>query len=407
MSAPLNRYRYGPWAPIVLDAGTPGAVVDTGDGVLVRHERIGGDRVRIAPDRVFDLVTPAFRDLEVKVTPGTALRDRLESERTRWLDAAARGRNVLYGVYVYFPDRGDLVRYPPADLWDAVQSISSATLYRDYGLAGSFGEMREKIRREVPAVAGCSVGRRIAEGLMCYRFRHMKLADKKPGHPSGNNRAPHSYEEMTRHDSKASSLARRFYAEDGLAELSVFPEGVHPGTIDAFVRGDPTIGEPAATIVFDETDDLVSKLDLRVACRTARVAYAMVTDLGHLSLVDFHDWHERPELPLIHGAEDAYSVELLEALREDPDNMFLRRRGTMAMVGGAEMLRGELKKIVQGENQRGGDLPPLTDPPQDGSTCMFGGVVAARLVLAKVANVAESGRRLIDPLHGEVLREAW
>jgi hypothetical protein len=354
---------------------------------------------------VFDLVATAFRDLEVKVMPGTPLRNRLESERGRWL--AARERSEPYGAYVYFPDRGHLVQYPPPELWDAVQTISSATLYRDFGLTGSFEEMRDTIRREVPAVAGCSVGRRIAEGLVCYRFGHLKVADKKPGHPSGNNRAPHSYEEMTRHDSKASSLARRFYAEDGLAKLSVYPDGVHPGNIDAFVRGSASIGEPAATIVFDETDDLVTKLDLRVACKAAHVAYAMVTDLGHLSLVDFHDFHERPGLPLIHGVEDEYTLELLEALREDPDNMFHRRRGTMAIIGGAEMLRGELRNILQGENQRGGDSPPLTDPPQDGSTCMFGGVVASRLVLQKVAGVAKSGRRLIDPLRGEVLRETW
>ena len=405
MTGSSNRFRDGPWAPFVLDAGKPDAVVDTGDGFLVRQEQIGPDAVRIPLDRVFDLVTPTMRDLDVKVTPGTPLRDRLESERTRWL--AARSRSMPYGVYVYFPERGHLVQYPPAELWDAVQTISSATLYRDFGLDGTFEEMRSKVRREVPAVAGCSVGRRIAEGLMCYRFRHVKLADKKPGHPSGNNRAPHSYEEMTRHDTKASSLARRFYAEDGLAQLSVYSEGVHPGNVDEFVRGSPTTGEPAATVVFDETDDLVTKLDLRVACKTAQVAYAMITDLGHLSLVDFYDWGERADIPLIHGAEDPYTWELRAALRDDPDNMFQRRRGTMALIGGAAMLRGELKNILQGDNQRGADSPPLTDPPQDGSTCMFGGVVASRLVLAKVAGIAKSGRRLIDPLRGEVLSQTW
>src|SRR5262249_25557000 len=201
---------------------------------------------------------------------------------------------------------------------------------------------------ETPAVAGCSVGRRIAEGLACYRVGHLKLADKKPGHPSGNNRAPHTYEEMTRDESKAISLARRFYAEDPLASISVYASGVHPGNVSHFVAGNAETGEPAASIVFEETDDLVTKLDLRVACRWAGVPYAMITDLGRWSLVDYYDFARARDLPLIMGTPDVRTLELLESLREDPDNGFLKRTITMALVGGPDMLRGELRNIVRG-----------------------------------------------------------
>jgi hypothetical protein len=98
---------------------------------------------------------------------------------------------------------------------------------------------------------------------------------------------------------------------------------------------------------------------------------------------------------------------LLEALRDDPDNVFLKRTITMALVGGPEVLRGELRNILSGQNQRAGDQPRFADPPQDGSTCLFGGVVAPRLLMHKVAGSATSGRRLLDPLAGEVLREDW
>jgi hypothetical protein len=354
---------------------------------------------------VFDLVTPTFRDLELKVMAGTRLRDLVEAERERWV--AARAEHLPYGRYAYFADKGHLVHYPLPLLWEAATTISSATLYRDFGLGGSFEEMRASIRREVPAVAGCSVGRRIAEGLACYRVAHMKLADKKCGHPSGNNRAPHTYEEMTRHDSKAVSLARRLYAEDGLTRLSVYREGVHPGNISDFVSGNAGIAEPAATIVFEETDDLVTKLDLRVACRRARVPYCMITDLGRWSLADYYAFDESPELPLMMGTPDCRTLELLETLRQDPDNFFLKRTVTMALVGGSDMLRGELRSIVRGDNLRAGDQPPLTDPPQDGSTCLFGGVVAPRLLLQKVAGKLTSGRRLLDPTAGAVLNEDW
>jgi hypothetical protein len=405
VKTPRNPYQRGPWVPIILDRSAIETIVHTNDGLSVRLSPDAGEAVHVPVERLFDLVTPSIRDLELKVMPGTPLRNLLEIERGRWLDS--RRNKTSYGCYAYFSERGDLVHYPTRELWDAVQAISSATLYRDFGLKGSFEEMRSSVRQHVPAVAGCSVGRRIAEGLSCYRFGWMKLADKKPGHPSGNNRAPHTYEEMTRHDSKASSLARRFYAEDGLSHLSVYREGIHPGNIDDFVGGNSAIDEPAATIVFDETDDLVSKLDLRVACRKFGIAYAMVTDLGRWSLVELCDWKQRPDLPLVTGSEDTHTLELLDALRQDPDNMFLRRRGTMALIGGADMLRGELKNIVQGINQRGGDSPPLADPPQDGSTCLFGGVVAPRLLFEQIAGTARSGRRLLDPLHGEVLRQDW
>jgi hypothetical protein len=256
--------------------------------LLISPDGLKPASLQISPENIFDLVTPTIRDLDVKVTSGTKLRDMVELERDRWREA--RARRLPYGLYGYFADKGHLVHYPPRSLWEAAQTISSATLYRDFGLEGSFEEMRALVRREVPAVAGCSVGRRIAEGLFCYHFGHMKLADKKCGHPAGNNRAPHTYEEMTRHDSKAVSLARRLYAEDGLAALSVYRDGVHDGNIDDFVSGNPDVAEPPATIVFEETDDLLTKLDLRIACRRARVPYAMITDLGRWSLVDFYDF---------------------------------------------------------------------------------------------------------------------
>jgi hypothetical protein len=235
----------------------------------------------------------------------------------------------------------------------------------------------------------------------------MKLADKKSGHPAGNNRAPHTYEEMTLDDSKAVSLARRLYAEDGLASLSVYRDGVHRGNIDDFVTGNPDIEELPATIVFEETDDLITKLDLRIACRRTRVPYAMLTEIGRWSLVDFYDFGRTPDLPLIAGTPDARTLELLEALREAPDDVLLKDSIMLALVGGAEVLRGELLSIVGGKNMRAEDQPWFADLPKDGSTCLFGGVVAPRLLLQKVAGSATSGRRLLDPLAGEVLRQDW
>jgi hypothetical protein len=400
-----NPYLRGPWAPVILDPTRPETVMHRDRGLLISPDGLKPASLQIAPEDIFDLVTPTIRDLDFKVTSGTKLRDMVELERDRWKEA--RTARLPYGLYAHFADKGHLVHYPPPSLWEAAQTISSATLYRDFGLEGAFEDMRALVRREVPAVAGCSVGRRIAEGLFCYHFGHMKLADKKCGHPAGNNRAPHTYEEMTRHDSKAVSLARRLYAEDGLAALSVYRDGVHGGNIDDFVSGNPDVAEPPATIVFEETDDLLTKLDLRVACRLARVPYAMITDLGRWSLVDFYDFSRTAELPLVAGTPDARTLQLALALREDPDNVFLKRTITMALVGGTEVLRGELRNILTGENQRAGDQPRFSDPPQDGSTCLFGGVVAPRLLLQKLAGCATSGRRLLDPLGGEVFRQDW
>jgi hypothetical protein len=319
----------------------------------------------------------------------------------------ARTEYQAYGLYAYFADKGHLVHYPPQSLWEAARTIGSSPLYGDFGLEGSFEEMRARLRREVPAVAGCSVGRRIAEGLFCHHFGRMKLADEKCGHPPENNRAPHTYEEMKRDDSKAISLARRLYVEDGLAALSVYRDGVHRGNIDDFVAGNPDIDEPPASMVFEESDDLVTKLDLRIACRRTRVPYATITALGRWSLVDFYDFGRTPELPLIAGTSDTRTLELLEALREAPDDVSLKSIINMALLAGMEVLHGELRNISSGENQRTGEPRRFADPPQDGSTCLFGGVVAPRLLLQKMAGSAISGRRLLDPLAGEVLRQDW
>jgi hypothetical protein len=352
--------------------------------MLISRDGVERTNLFVSHENIFDLVTPTIQDLDRKVTSGTPLRDVVELERDRW--KGARADHLPYGLYAYFEPDGHLVHYPPLSLWEAAQTVSSATLYRDFELVGSFEEMRASVRREVPAVAGCSVGRRIAEGLSCYRFGWMKLADKKRGHPA---------------------LARRLYAEDGLANLSVYRDGVHRDNIDDFVGGNPEMLEPAATIVFEETDDLVTKLDLRVACRRLRVPYAMITDLGRWSLVDFYDFGRTPELALVAGTPDERTFELLESLRDDPDNVFLKRTITMALIGGVDVLRGELRSIVRGENQRSGQQPEFSDPPQDGSTCLFGSVVAPRLLFQKIAGTVSSGRRLLDPMAGEVFRQDW
>jgi hypothetical protein len=112
------------------------------------------------------------------------------------------------------------------------------------------------------------------------------------------------------------------------------------------------------------------------------------TEFGRLFLVDFYDFDRMPDLPLVAGTPDTRALELLEALREAPDDASLKRMITTALVGDT-------------------DVPLSAEPPRDGSTWLFGGVVAPRLLLQKVAGSVTSGRRLLDPLAGEVLRRDW
>ena len=362
-------------------------------GFLVSPDGPDGVGMLVPPANVFDLVTPTFRKLELEVTPGSVLRELVELERDRW--NAARTAYEPYGLYAYFADRGHLVHYPPHPLWEAAQAIGAGTLYRHFGLEGSFEAMHARVRREVPAVAGCGAGRRIAEGLFGYRFGHMKLADESRRIPTAP-RASETYEQMARDDSRAVSLAQRLYDEDGLAAFSVYEEGVDRENIDDFVAGNSDIDEPPATIVFEGADDLVTKLDLRVACRRTRIPCATLTELGRLFLVDFYDFDRMPDLPLIAGTPDSRVLELLEALREAPDDVSLKQTITTALVGGTEAWSADTSRDGATSLSRCGT--------GDG---VFGGVVAPRLLLQKVAGSVISGRRLLDPLAGEVLRQDW
>jgi hypothetical protein len=346
----------------------------------------------------FDLVTPTMAELASALRPDTDEFRAFQREEALW-----RQKGRAYGTWVLYPERNDLAWYPTAELWELAQTVTSGLLYRDFGLTGSFGAMRQQLRQLHVAVAGCSVGWRIIDGLTRYRVGSMKVADRKPGAARGNNRAPHTYWEITRDTSKALSVARRLHAEDPFLRLAVYSDGLSAENISAFVGGDPARGEPAASIVFDEMDDLAAKLKLRRACKEHRVAYAMISDVGPCALVDFHDWSRLPELPLVFGENDTVCENLIERLAASPNDLALKLDVTLKLVGGVASFPGEIGRLLTGE---AGSESPTRGFPQDGSTCMYGGVLAARLLLAYAAGKDIPQRRLLDPETGQQLREA-
>lgn len=393
----MNPYLDYPGVPFILDAVADADRYErTTTGTRLRLG--SGQEYEVPADHHFDMVDPTVDDLLGALVEGTAAHALMRDERRRWHDAKEHG--LPYGLLAYFPEPNHLVQYPPRQVWELAQSISSGTLYRDFGLDGSFDDMRRAIRGAVPAVAGCSVGWRMIEGLALYRVGWLKVSDRKAGHPRGNNRSPHSYSEMLRHRSKAHSVATRLHAIDPLTPISVYGAGITRENADDFVAGNPSLGEPRATIVFDEIDHLPTKLLLRSTCRRHHVTYAMITDIGPCSLVEVRDFEKQPDLPLVHGLSDQDAEAMLARLEQHPTDPRIALEAIMALVGGPENVRGEINDIVSGRR------PPLTTSVvQDGSTCLFGGVLAPRLLLQKLAGRSLPMRQLLDPLAGVIRRE--
>ncbi len=309
-----------------------------------------------------DLVFTTLDDLSKNVTPDPSSPIRV------WLDAEMiKAQESNYGVSATYPTINRSYRLPSAAAWKLSLLASNGQLIRDQEDDLSWLDMRNIFNDAHIAVAGASVGSRIAHSIrQTIMPGKISIADPKGPISRNFNRT-----DLTVHDiqeSKAIGFARHCHDQDPFALIDVYPDGFTTGNIDNLFVGRPDIFIEETDTVAQSTL-LAGKIEMRKKARQNRVPFIMISDLGTLCIVDCMRYDLAPNHPLAINVRDD---EVEDALRS----------GDFYKV--ASMLVGQdnLHAGVFGKELRGETTSPYTlqSPPQIGIATNGGAALAGSLV---------------------------
>ena len=358
---------------------------------------LNGRILSIPPEDQFDLTQATIFGLNDRLTAaatspvirkdGKTLRDEFNEEWEKYTIALEKAKgNVLdYGVYAYYSERNQLVRYCPP-YWHRVVSIaSSSKLIADPQNKYSWKEIRDIFESTTVAVAGASVGNSITHlAVMDMRPQHIKIADKSLYKMENINRVRLNYWDMVHSNAKRSNVtdsllrnkaevvAGQLYAIDPYLNVHTYSEGLHQKNIDRFLGGSK--GEPAADVVIEEVDDPRIKIFIREEARKRKIPLIMASDLGSCVQLDILRY-DKNERALTYGCDDAKLRKSTEAVYEHPGNRAIFFQFVDDLVG-TDYRQDELKNIIE----RKTEIPTSTIIPQLGSTAATAGGIVAEAI---------------------------
>lgn len=357
-----------------------------------------GKTVKVPPDHQYDLTQATMFGLNERLTAaatspvtnkqGRTLRDEFNLEWEKYAEALAGAkRNQFdYGVYVYYPEKNDLVRYCDP-YWHRIVSVASnSKLLTDPGGKLSWKEIRNIFDKTTIAIAGCSVGNGIIHTtVMDIRPGGVKIADKSLYKMENINRVRLGYWDIVFPNSRRRSFsdlllknkawvtAEQIYAIDPFVNIYIYAEGVQPDNIQRFFGG--VKGEPSADLVIEEADDPRIKILIREEARKRRIPVVMASDLGSAVQVDILRYDQNFKLPLAYGKSDKEVYAGLDAFYANPSGhkSFMN---LLDILIGKDYRQGEFKKILEGKSE----IPTSTIAPQIASTVALSGALIAETV---------------------------
>lgn len=207
-----------------------------------------------------------------------------EYYRTVWTEADIEAASR----YVFFPWRGTIVRLPDADLFWRLRTARNRYLIDE-------GEQREWSTALI-GIAGLSVGASVLAASSLTGARRFRLAEGDTLGPTNLNRLAGSVCDIG--EPKLTLAMRRTLEADPYSDLEAFPAGYSPEVADAFIGAGDT---ERLTVLVEEMDDLVLKVDIRFRAQAAHVPVVMVTDNGDNAILDVERFDLDSGYPLFHG----------------------------------------------------------------------------------------------------------
>jgi molybdopterin/thiamine biosynthesis adenylyltransferase len=400
-----NQYQDYPGRPRLIEAEEAiqtGVIEPLVDGrVIYRPQPVDqgrlGAEIILSPNQVSDIVLHTFEGLHETVVGGTEIGQQLEAEWEKFTERELAQKP--YGFWAYYPKRENLVRMMDP-FWSRLSLVvSNSELYMDPGRRMSWREVRKVFENTTVAIAGCSVGNRIAYCCASnLRPLQIKVADPKDAHLANAQRVNWSYSNIG--ENKAIVTAEQLHEIDPFLSISVYPGGVHEENINDFIGGNKSIGEPKPDIVIEETDDPEKKIDIRKVARKYRVPVLMVTDAGSIVQMDIRRFDLDPNLSLAVGITDEELYAARNKALKDPGNRQKFFDFAFTMIG-TDCLWGEFEMIARKESFE----PLFGSIPQLGSTASVAGGWAAEAVCRMVLGYSLPERRSINLQTGEVAQE--
>lgn len=315
------------------------------DEAGVANLKLGNDNKTISTADQYDLVLPTMFGLNealVSADQGKNFRTQFDVEYNKFNSIFENSGNIkTYGNYVYYPDREHLVQFAPA-FWHRLSLLASnAELIKDPNWKMDWAEVTQIFQQCKPAVAGASVGSKIADSLMkVMRPQEMTIADPAVYKLTNANRTDIQYDDIVYSiglqeklaeqgefapygmKNKSISFALKTQRIDPYATIYPFQRGITLGNVSEFVSG--------AGVVVEEVDmsyDMEIKVAIRNEARNQKKLFCMISDLGSWVQWDIRPFHLNSEIPLYLNYSDEKIFSLNKEARESKENFFAFMEG--------------------------------------------------------------------------------
>jgi len=217
-----------------------------------------------------------------------------EAARKAFLEQE-RFQSENFGVWVFFPWSGELVRYPEEEDYYHLRT------YRYRNLLTK--EELETLRHKRCAVIGMSVGSNVALTLIRNGLcGAVALADLVSPNVSNIGRAEFDMRDLC--TSKLDAIAKRISHIDPFVEQLHLPNGLSDASLQELEDWHPDL-------VCDEVDDMKSSVHIRKFCRKIRAPFVSVSDVDDRVVLEICRFDQNPSQPLYAGMVSDKKAQLL------------------------------------------------------------------------------------------------
>lgn len=368
----------------------------------------------IAVQNTFNMVLPTIFGLNealVQAEDGGLLRSKFENEFAVFNSLFEEFGDVRkYGNYVYYPEHQHLVQFAP-EFWHRLSLVASnALLYTAPNSNLTWEEIRNVFSKAAPAVAGASVGSKIADALLkVLRPDEIVIADPSVYKLTNANRTDIQYNDIVYSQgsqelltelgefapyglkNKAISFALRSQKIDPYLKVYPFSKGITAGNVSDFVNG--------AGVIIEEVDmsfDMEIKVTIRAEARRQKKLFFMISDLGSWIQWDIRPFNLNSEIPLFLNCSDEKIYSLNKEARNSKELFFSFMEG---LIDKHFWKAGEFGKTLSGQ------LPKVVGSmPQLGSTTSVAAGVGAEFVARALLGYQDIFERGIIDLRKQEIR---
>ncbi len=384
----LENYTLKPILFNASDAIESGLItLDANQNIILRHNN---NSLNFSPNQQFDMVLPTMFGLNealVQTEEGKQLRNSFEDEFQKFNSLFEKYGDVKrYGNFAYYPDRQHLVQFAP-QFWHHLSLVASnAELIKGPNLTLDWQEVRKIFSAAKPAIAGASVGSKIADALLkVLRPSEMTIADPAVFKLTNANRTDITYDdvvysqglqnelsdqgEFIPYGMKNKSVAFSLKSQRIDPYLTMYPiqKGITMGNVKDFVTNGEVIVEEV-----DMSFDMEIKVAIRAESRNQKKFFCMFSDLGSWVQWDIRPFHLNSEIPLFLNYSDEKIYDLNKEARGSKEMFFSFMEG---LIDKHFWNSGEFGSTLAGK------LPRIIGSmPQLGSTTSMAAGVGAEFV---------------------------